>query len=162
MHRVLKPGGTLTIVSDNRLYATALGKIVDDLNSGSALFSSPAVDRMSDSDDDADDDGYSEYASQKKRKRQFHRSQQEAMSMLSDDSDSDDSDNDTNSVVVASGDKKNAASASTCTIKKTSVWSGDPGRSAGHVATQVSSYFRRLWKNGNKSKVWYLYLQKPA
>ena len=43
---------------------------------------------------------------------------------------------------------------------KTQVWSGDPGEEAGHVATHVSSYFSRLWKNGNKSRVWYLFLRK--
>ena len=45
-------------------------------------------------------------------------------------------------------------------VKKTTVWSGDPGNSAGHVATHVSSYFSRLWKNGNKGRVWYIYLRK--
>ena len=38
MHRVLRPGGTVTIVSDNRLYAYALAKIVDSINQGAGSF----------------------------------------------------------------------------------------------------------------------------
>ena len=128
MHRVLRVGGTLTIVSDNRLYTNALAETVKSLCDGGehrhyclvyfalmfligdCSFESPLVGC---DDDDAD---------------VVHHSNNDSSSSLS--------------------------------CGKINVWKGDPGKEAGHVVTGVSSYFSRLWKNGNKSRVWYLFLRK--
>jgi hypothetical protein len=148
--------------------------------SGSVMFESPDMDTNGyDSDDDCkvtaaatadDDDGYNAFEQQKKRKKMFHQQNQRSMAMLSDDSSSNDDDDDDDDVTntadkYTTGErstpkfKANAPGGNT-RVKKTNVWSGDPGTKAGHVATHVSSYFSRLWKNGNKSRVWYLYLRK--
>jgi hypothetical protein len=138
--------------------------LIDFLLSGPALFSSPAVDQSDGSDEM---DSYNAFAADKKRKQQYHLTQKNSMNMLSDDSSSSDSEQEDDicgnvklgdhTVVSTAKGKGNLSN-----VKKTTVWSGDPGSTAGHVASHVSSYFSRLWKNGNKNRVWYLYLKKES
>ena len=130
------------------------------------MFESPNMDNGHDSEDDntADDDGYNAFAQQKQRKKMYHQQNQQSMAMLSDDSSSDDEDEGEDQFLagddVARPKSQAKIQGGKGPINKTTVWSGDPGSKAGHVAAHVSSYFSRLWKNGNKSRVWYLYLRK--
>lgn len=118
---------------------------------------------------DADDNGYTEFEQQQSRKNQYHRHNQQAMlpsrgTTGNDRDDDSDSDSDGDEFLVGDDDPSRCRAKTTpaAVAKKTTVWSGDPGSRAGHVAAHVSSYFSRLWKNGNKSRVWYLYLVKEA
>lgn len=43
--------------------------------------------------------------------------------------------------------------------RRIELWRGTPGPEAGHVVNS-SSYFDRLWENGNKTDRWFLYLKK--
>lgn len=139
--------------------------LIDFLLSGPALFSSPAVDQSDGSDEM---DSYNAFAADKKRKQQYHLTQKNSMNMLSDDSSSSDSEQEDDDICgnVKLGDHTVVSTAkgkgNLSNVKKTTVWSGDPGSTAGHVASHVSSYFSRLWKNGNKNRVWYLYLKKES
>ena len=38
------------------------------------------------------------------------------------------------------------------------IWSGAVGRKGGHISSGVSSYFDRLWENGQKKKRWFICL----
>lgn len=41
------------------------------------------------------------------------------------------------------------------------IWRGEPGRAAGHVA-DASSYFDRMWSMGQKKRRWFLFLRKQV
>lgn len=144
-------------------------------SAGVLMFSSPEVGTGYDSqgDDDLEDDNDDNaVAAQKARKKMYHQEQKQSMSMIVDkkdiSSDNDDDDDDDEKEVddedkFLAGDdlpRHSALSSAAGKKPKTTVWSGDPGSKAGHVAQHVSSYFSRLWKNGNKSRVWYLFLRK--
>ena len=103
------------------------------------MFASPSVDSLDDNCvEDNDDHNYN------------HCNKRNYQAMEDNDNSSSSDDEDTKEV------SSNVLSSSVSV--KVRIWSGNPGTAAGHVATDVSSYFSRLWKNGNKSRVWYLYL----
>jgi hypothetical protein len=42
--------------------------------------------------------------------------------------------------------------------RRIEIWRGEPGREAGHVDEEASSYFDRMWEKGKKRRRWFLFL----
>jgi hypothetical protein len=175
LYRVLRPGGQLTIVSDNRLYLHSLVATIDQLNStGSVCFTSPSgsLDRE---------------ASAPGRMHHSVNSQGQGQGDVSDSSDESIADQsspneengeeeggDTTLRRKVNGEKRNRRAHSgkgSSAVKdlpgrsvgRVSVCSGGPGETGGHLTTdESSSYFSRMWKNGSNARVWHIILIKDT
>lgn len=172
LYRVLRPGGRLTIVSDNRLYLHSLVATIDQLNStGSVCFTSPSgsLDR------EASPPGRMHHSVNSQGQGQG----QGDVSDSSDESIADQSspneengeeDGDTTLRRKVNGEKRNRRAHSgkgSPAVKdlpgRVSVCSGGPGETGGHLTTdESSSYFSRMWKNGSNARVWHIILVKDT
>ena len=166
MHRVLRPGGMITIVTDNRLYARALAESVHSLNTTSC----PAERGAGYFACLLSGEGAPSYASPQTTPTTTQTGHVEHSAMSNtDDSDSDDNDENGRESLASSetclGEGKNSdtpqgALAKGCAIM---VCPGEPGEKGGHFEVEESSsYFSRMWKHGNKARVWHLVLTKVS
>jgi hypothetical protein len=189
MHRVLRAGGMLTIVTDNRLYAHALAKIVHGLNTTTTRDGGGAFFSCRFSGDDDDEDVVTAVAAAaaaavppaataamgsagKLQPTQNHRrvvGQMDSSDSDSESSHSDDEDGDfeyagrlSHTPAPATRHKDGGAdtAAAPCAIR---VHPGGAGERGGHYEVEEnSSYFSRMWKHGNKARVWHLILTKVS
>lgn len=178
MHRVLRTGGMITIVTDNRLYAHALAKIVHNLNIKSSTGSGRYFACRFSGDDEMDNDRFYVHSSasfadpvatENAKTKLVSKSQQRVQRMESSDSDSDDSDSECN---FGDDDNNEAFESHAAEEEKMSeggmmavcdirVHPGEPGERGGHLEVgEASSYFSRMWRHGNKTRVWHLILTK--
>lgn len=143
LYRVLKRGGKLTIVTDNRLYAHSLAKTVDHINSLQWVWEDTGT-----SDDIVD---HPRNILAKKVSSAKNQSESESDSDHSVDG-AEEMQLESRPVIV----KSSGHLPSPILVR-----SGDPEERGDHLDTdEGSSYFSRMWKNGNKSRIWNLVLVK--
>lgn len=188
MVRVLRPEGTITIVTDNRVYAKLLASTVNHINdkvsnpklkssthmAAASVLESPDVgnwgtDGEEYSSNAADIGSSASMFTSNKRKFEQTHSRMRSNNHTSDiDSDSDassdvleESDVDVDMNDMETGSLKLSTSV-VATHESCRVWSGEPGEMGGHVASDATSYFSRMWQNGDRSRKWFLYLRKKV
>ena len=153
MMGILKKKGTITILTDNLLYAQSLAQTIATMNK-TALHSRKKISQQSCGTSTPSSSVTILQSVDLEESEIERRVVQEYVPFMERNGDSE-------PAMKQNKKEKSDRSAGKIGSYKDSVivWRGDPGDESGHIA-MVSSYFDRMWSLGQKKRRWFLYLRK--